>query len=253
MVLQPDFKIKLLTTIEERKQLFKDHGIESLIIKPFTKDFASLSPEEYVKTVLVEELNVKHIIIGYDHRFGRRRSADIKDLKVFAKRYNFSVEEIPAQDIEDITVSSTKIRQALSLGKLETANTYLGYNYFITGKVIKGKGLGRTLEFPTANLEVDKTYKLIPKQGVYVIKSSIGNSDVFGMMNIGNNPTVGGKKESIEVHFFNFDESIYGEILRIELLHRLRNEIKFNSVEDLKMQLLDDQKKALDYLNSNND
>ncbi|WP_353777194.1 bifunctional riboflavin kinase/FAD synthetase [Winogradskyella sp. 3972H.M.0a.05] len=245
MVIQPDFKIELLTTIEEKRDILSDLGINAFVIKPFTKEFANLSAEAYVKTVLVDELNAKHIIIGYDHRFGKNRSADINDLRNFGQQYGFSVDEIPAQDIKDIAVSSTKIRQALSQGELSLANSYLGYHYFINGIIIKGKGLGKTIDFPTANIYVDKTYKLIPKQGVYAVQSIIDSKRVFGMMNIGTNPTVDGSKESIEVHFFNFDQDIYGKTLKVEFLHRLRDEKKFESVEALKEQLGRDKANAL--------
>ena len=244
MVLQKGPEIKLLNTIEEKKALIKSLGINQLVIRPFTKDFANLPAEDYVKTILVEELKAKHIIIGYDHRFGRNRGADINDLKGYGEKYNFTVEEIPAQDIKDIAVSSTKIRHALTDGNLQLANSYLGYPYFITGAIVKGKGLGRTIDFPTANLSIDKTYKLIPKHGAYVVVSTINNKKVYGMMNIGINPTVDGSKESIEVHFFEFNEDLYGDALKIELLSRLRDEQKFESIEALKLQLQKDKENA---------
>lgn len=244
MVLQQGAEIKLLSTIEEKKRLIKTIGIDDLVIKPFTKAFANLSAEDYVKSVLVDELKAKHIIIGYDHRFGKDRGADIKDLKQFGKAFGFVVEEIPAQDIKDIAVSSTKVRRALFDGDLELANSYLGYPYFITGTIIKGRGLGRTINFPTANLSIDKTYKLIPKQGVYAIASIIDGEKVYGMMNIGTNPTVDGSKESIEVHFFEFDSDLYDKTLKVEFLSRLRDEQKFESIDALKAQLNHDKENA---------
>ena len=244
MVLQNNNDIKLLNTIEERETILSDLGLDYLVVKTFTKKFANLSAEEFVKNILVDKLNAKHIIIGYDHRFGKGRSANIDDLKSFGKQYDFEVEEISVQDIEDVSVSSTKIRNALNDGEVITANTYLGYDFYITGKVVKGKGLGRKIGFPTANLEIAEDYKLIPKNGVYVIKTSIENKLVYGMMNIGMNPTVNGTKKTIESHFFNFNNDIYNQTLKIEFVARLRDEQKFESVELLKKQLKLDEKNA---------
>ena len=202
MVLQKDDNIKLLNTINERTQLLKSLGIEEVIVKEFTKEFANLSAKDYVKQILVDELNTKQIVIGYDHHFGKNRSANIDDLKVFAKEFGFKVEEISAQEIKDVTVSSTKIRKALNNGHIEVANAYLGYKYFISGEVIQGKGIGRTLDYPTANIHIEESYKLIPRDGVYVVKSDIKGSTIYGMMNIGTNPTVSGKTRSIESNYF---------------------------------------------------
>lgn len=252
MVLQKDDSIKLLNTIEERIELLKTLGIKEVIVKRFTKEFANLSAKDYVKQILVDELNTKQIVIGYDHHFGKNRSANIKDLKTFAKLYDFKVEEISAQDIEDVTISSTKIRTALNEGEVNLANSYLGYNFFITGTVIKGKGLGRTINFPTANINITAVYKLIPCNGVYVVKSKIENKTIFGMMNIGTNPTVNGKTRSIEVHFFNFNEDIYNSELKIEFLKRLRSEQKFENLEALKIQLKKDMENASSFINTLN-
>ncbi|WP_179337269.1 bifunctional riboflavin kinase/FAD synthetase [Winogradskyella ludwigii] len=253
MVLQKDDSIRLLNTIEERIELLKSHGIKEVIVKKFTKDFANLSAKDYVKQILLDELNTKNIVIGYDHHFGKNRSANINDLKAFADLYNFNVEEISAQDLKDVTVSSTKIRTALNQGEVDLANSYLGYNFFITGTVIKGKGLGRTIDFPTANINVTAAYKLIPSDGVYVVKSKIDNKTVFGMMNIGTNPTVNGKKRSIEVHFFNFNQDIYDSELKIEFLKRLRSEQKFENLEALKAQLKKDMTNAHSYIKTLNE
>lgn len=253
MVLQKDDSIKLLNTIEERIELLKASGIKDVIVKEFTEEFASLSAKDYVKQILVDELNTKQIVIGYDHHFGKNRSANINDLKLFAKRYDFKVEEISAQDIEDVTVSSTKIRKALNEGEVDLANSYLGYNFFITGTVVKGKGLGRTIDFPTANISITASYKLIPGNGVYVVKSTIENKSIFGMMNIGTNPTVDGKTRSIEVHFFNFNKDIYNSELKIEFLKRLRSEQKFKNLDALKIQLKEDMVNASTYINSLNE
>ncbi|MBC2844119.1 bifunctional riboflavin kinase/FAD synthetase [Winogradskyella flava] len=253
MVLQNEHSIKLLNTIDERIELLKSYGIENVIVKEFTKEFADLSAKDYVKHILVDELKTKQIVIGYDHHFGKNREANISDLKQFAKRYDFEVEEISAQDIENVTVSSTKIRKALDNGEVDLANSYLGYNYFITGEVIKGKGLGRTIEFPTANIHIKESYKLIPNDGVYVVKSNIEGSIVYGMMNIGTNPTVDGKERSIEVYFLDFNQNIYNKVLKIEFLKRLRSEQKFMNIAALKAQLKKDRINALAYIESQNE
>lgn len=245
MVLQKDANIKLLNTLDEKKQILNHIGLENLIVKKFTKAFSRLTAKAFVETILVKQLNAKHIIIGYDHHFGRNRKANINDLKAFGLEYNFVVEAISAQDINDVAVSSTKIRTALLEGDIATANSYLGYPFIISGTVVKGKGLGNTIAFPTANLAIKETYKLIPKQGVYVVKSIIDNVSVFGMMNIGTNPTVNGIAQTIEIHFFHFNNNLYDRFLNIELLERLRGEEKFESLLVLKEQLLKDKHNAL--------
>jgi len=209
MVLQKDVDIKLLNTLEEKKQILESLGLDYLIIHPFTKQFSRLSAIDFVRDILVNNIKAKRIIIGYDHRFGRNRNANIKDLISFGNTFDFEVEEIPAQEIEDVSVSSTKIRKALLDGDVETANSYLSYAYMLTGIVKKGRGLGRDFGFPTANLHIPEEYKLIPKNGAYVVKSHLEGKDYFGMMNIGFNPTVDGSKKSIEVNFFEFDGNLY--------------------------------------------
>ncbi len=248
MVLQKDADIKLLNTIDEKSQILKQLGLDYLIIHPFTKDFSRLTATEFVRDNLVNTLKMKKIIIGYDHRFGRNRNANITDLRAFGSTFDFQVEEITAQEVDDVSVSSTKIRKALGEGAIETANKYLGYNYMLTGKVIKGKGLGKQLGFPTANIHIKESYKLIPKNGVYVVKSKIGPSTVHGMMNIGFNPTVEGTEQSIEVHFFDFDQDLYEEEIRVDIMHRLRDEVKFDSIDALKNQLLNDKQTSFDLI-----
>lgn len=248
MVLQKESSIKLINTINERYAILDALGLDYLLIKKFTKEFSRLSAEDFVKQILVDRLNVKKVIIGYDHRFGRNRNANIEDLKRFGNEYNFEVEEISAQDINDVAVSSTKIRNALNEGDITKANMYLGYNFMITGIVTKGKELGRQLSFPTANIKVEEDYKLIPKYGSYVVSSIIDNKKVYGMLNIGVNPTVDGNAESIEVHFFNFNKDIYNKTIQIDLHERIRDEQKFDSVEALKNQLAKDQETAQAYI-----
>lgn len=251
MILQKDSKIKLINTIDEKTTLFENLGLDHLVIKKFTKEFSRLTAFEFVRDILVNKLHVKHIIIGYDHRFGRNRTANINDLREYGETFGFKVTEISAQDINDVTISSTKIRKALKEGEIEIANAFLGYPFMLTGTVISGKGLGKDLEFPTANLCIEEEYKLIPKNGVYVVKSWINNNEVFGMMNIGTNPTVEGKFQSIEIHFFNFDKDIYDQKIKIELLKRLRDEKKFESIDALKTQLLSDKSISLAYIDKN--
>jgi riboflavin kinase/FMN adenylyltransferase len=244
MVLQKDSDLKLLNTIEEKKKILEDLGLDYLIIQPFTKTFSRLSATTFVRDMLVNALHAKKVIIGYDHRFGRNRNANINDLIAFGNALDFEVDEIPAQEIEAVAVSSTKIRNALLEGDVTTANTYLGYSYMLSGEIIRGKGLGKELGFPTANLHIKETYKLIPRNGVYVVQSTIKNKVVSGMMNIGTNPTVDGKHQSIEVHFFDFKEDLYHQRIQVNILHWIREEQKFNSLEELKKQLKKDKKTA---------
>lgn len=248
MVLQKDSKIKLLNTIDERIEILKAIGLDHVVIQEFTKEYSRLTALEFVKDILVNKLKVKKVIVGYDHHFGRNRSANINDLKEFGELYNFEVIEIPAQDIDDVSVSSTKIRKALAEGNIETANKYLGYQFMLSGTVVKGNSLGKTIDFPTANIKIDETYKLIPKKGVYIVNATIDGELVYGMMNIGKKPTVGAKKKTIEVHFFDFDKDLYGKKINIKMLKRIRNEEKFYSLEALKNQLKKDKKIALSYI-----
>lgn len=253
MVLQKDADIKLLNTIEEKVNILEQSGLDYLIVHPFTQKFSRLSATEFVRDLLVNNLCAKKVIIGYDHRFGRNRNANITDLMAFGTTFDFEVEEITAQEIDDVSVSSTKIRKALNEGDIRTANKYLGYHYMLTGTIIKGKGIGRQLNFPTANIHINEPYKLIPKNGSYVVKSHIDDYWVYGMMNIGFNPTVNNKtdkeKERLEVHFFDFEEDLYDRTLQIDIIERLRDERKFESVTELKAQLVRDKEKSLSIIN----
>lgn len=248
MILQERSEIKLLNTIPEKVSLLKQLGIENLVIHPFDENFSRLTAEEFVKSVLVEQFKIQKIIIGYDHRFGRNRTADINSLIEFGKKYNFEVEQISAQEINAISVSSTKIRNAIQEGNISLANKYLGYNYFLTGTIIKGKQLGRTIGFPTANLKIDEDYKLIPLKGVYIVSSIINGEKVYGMMNIGHNPTVGSEHLSVEVHYLNFDSDLYDQKIEVSILQRIRAEEKFDSVTLLKEQIEKDKIHTLSYI-----
>jgi riboflavin kinase/FMN adenylyltransferase len=249
MVLQEVTEMKQLNSVSEKLELFDKFGIDNLVIHPFDKEFSRLTAEEFVKQVLVDVFQVKKIIIGYDHRFGRNRTATIDDLNSFGETYGFEVEQISAEQINEVSISSTKIRNAILEGDVEIAASYLGYNYSITGIVCKGKQLGRTIGFPTANIEIDDENKLIPSNGVYIAKSSINGNPIYGMMNIGTRPTVGGSNQSIEIHFFDFNQDIYSHEITVTFLKRMRDEQKFESLDALKAQLNKDMNTAKNYLN----
>jgi len=248
MVLQHDSSIQLINTIEERTYLLEKTGLDHLIIHPFTKQFSRLTALEYVRDILVDRLKVKKVIIGYDHRFGRNRTANIENLKEFGKTYDFEIEEISAKEIDDVAVSSTKIRRALNAGDVVTANNYLAYNFMISGTVVRGRAIGRTIDYPTANLELNNSYKLIPKNGVYVVKAQLDQKEVFGITSIGTNPTVGGDKKTIETHFLNFNKDLYGKEITIEFLKFIRDEEHFESVEILRQAIVNDEKIANQFI-----
>ena len=246
-IVSNNYDIKLLNTIEEKSVLLEKIGIQNFIIHPFDKTFSELSPREFVTQVLVEKLNIQKIIIGHDHKFGKDRAADFNDLINFGKEFGFEVEEISAQQINEVSVSSTKIRNSLLEGNISLANEYLGYPYVLTGNVVKGNQLGRTIGFPTANIEIPEEYKLIPKNGVYIVTANVLDQNVFGMMNIGVKPTLGENKLSIEVHLLDFDKDIYNQKIQVNLLERLRDEQKFDSFDALKSQLEKDKQNTIQY------
>ncbi len=248
MVLQKDSSLELINTIEERKNLLAKTGLDYLIIHPFSKEFSRLTALAFVRDILVNQFNVSKLCIGYDHHFGKNREGNITQLQEYSKLYDFDIEEIPAQDIDDVSVSSTKIRKALAEGNVKTANTYLGYPFMLNGNVVNGKQLGGKIGFPTANIDVEEAYKLIPKTGVYVVRSTIKDEIIYGMMNIGKRPTVDGKHQTIEVHFFDFNQDLYEQSLTVELLYFLRDEHKFDSVEHLISQLQKDEIQARDFI-----
>ena len=248
MVLQKDNSIQLINTIDERIEILKKTGLDYLIIQPFDKEFSRLSALDFVRDILVNHLRTFQLVIGYDHRFGKNREGDFEQLEEYGEMYDFSVQEIPAQDINAVSVSSTKIRKALDQGEITKVTEYLGYSFSISGIVVKGDRLGNTIGYPTANLEVKENYKLIPKKGAYLVKSNIKGVCVYGMMNIGFRPTVKGICQTIETHFFDLDADLYGEQLEIELIAFLREEQKFASLDALKTQLALDKNKSLDLL-----
>ncbi|RCL65362.1 MAG: bifunctional riboflavin kinase/FAD synthetase [Cryomorphaceae bacterium] len=241
-VLNPKSTLRLINTIKERTELFEKSKIDILITHPFDKNFSELSPEKFVKDILVEKLNIKKILIGYDHRFGKNRTAGIEDLKKFGLKYNFEVIEISVQEQNNVSISSTKIRKSIENGNIKKAKSYLGYDFSIEGEVIKGNAIGRTIGFPTANLNIEEDYKLVPKRGVYLINTFLDNKKVFGMMNIGVKPTLKIDQETIEVNLFNWDQNLYGKVIKVFTLDYIRDERKFDSIMDLEEQIKLDKK-----------
>jgi len=239
MVLFPESNdLKLLNTLEEKIELFEKTGLDHLVLFEFTPAFSRLSALEYVRDILVEKLGVKKLVIGYDHRFGKNREGDFSQLKELSELFDFSLKEISALDIDEVNVSSTKIRRALEAGDVVLANTFLSYPYFLKGEVIHGEALGRKLGFPTANLFIKDTFKLIPAKGVYAVKVTVEGSVFNGMLNIGTKPTFKeGKEVFLEVHIDAFSGDLYGKTLCVEFIERLRDEQKFSDKEALKTQL----------------
>ena len=251
LILQKDHSLKLLNTIDERINLLESCGIDYLVIEPFSKKFSRLTALDFVREILTNNLHTKLLVVGYDHRFGRNREGDFEQLQELSSLYNYQLKKISKQDIDNVAISSTKIRNALANGDMQTANTYLGYSYFLTGKVVKGQGVGKTLNFPTVNLYIKENYKLIPKRGVYIVKTKIKKQVVYGVMNIGYRPTLKGKHQTIETFLLDFDGNLYNEKLKIELIFRLRDEMKFDSIMSLKNQIKKDELNARKYIDSN--
>ncbi|MBL3658485.1 bifunctional riboflavin kinase/FAD synthetase [Fulvivirga sediminis] len=242
LVLYPDdSNLKLLNTFEEKAELLKNQGIDHLIRIPFTKEFSNLTSEEFIRQILVDTIGTKKLVIGYDHRFGKNREGGFEYLKAHSAEYGFEVEEISRQDIDNVGVSSTKIRKALLEGDATTATELLGRPYSINGRVVKGEKLGRIIGFPTANIELDFRHKLIPADGSYAVKVMCNHNFYNGMLNIGYRPTVSGTRRTIEVNIFDFNQDIYGENVLINFIGRIRDEIKFEDIEALKAQLKEDK------------
>jgi len=249
MVLQPDHDLKLINTIDERVDLVAASGVEHMVIHPFSMEFSRTSAHAYVKDILVDKLNAGVVVIGYDHHYGRNRSANIVDLRKDAEEYGFELIEISKEEIDEVAVSSTKVRNAITDGKMLTANQYLNRPFSINGMVIKGKQIGRTIGYPTANLKVSEKYKLIPKTGVYITSSLIDGKTVFGMTNIGTNPTVDSSNRSlsIETYYLDFDQNLYDQKMELFFHNRLRDEAKFDSLEELKKNMATDEQKTRAY------
>ena len=248
LVLYPDQELYLLSSIEEKSELLSQHKVDHLIIIPFTEEFSNLSSEEFIIDILVNKIGTKKLVIGYDHRFGKNRSGSFEELKKDGPVYGFEVEEIPKQMIENNAVSSTKIRRALSEGRIEIADEYLGRPYTIHGKVIEGDKIGRTIDFPTANIDVIFKHKLIPAEGIFAVKVIIDGIYHKGMLNIGFRPTFGGTQKRMEVHIFDFNKDIYNKEIVIEFYSKIRSEVKFQNVGALKSQLMQDKEDAMKIL-----
>jgi riboflavin kinase/FMN adenylyltransferase len=251
LVLFPeDNDLKLLSDLQEKITLFQKSGIQHLIIHPFTLAFSRLTTTEFVRDLLISKINTHYLVIGYDHRLGRNREGSLEQLRELESVFDFKVIEIPKQEVDHVAVSSTKIRHALLNGDIQNANRYLGYNYSITGKVVSGNKIGKKLDFPTANIQVNEPLKLIPGVGVYAVYINYNNNRYGGMLNIGYRPTFYGRNLTIEVHIFNFNKEIYNETLTVELVARIRDEKKFDSADQLKKQLFEDREYAIELLNA---
>ena len=241
-VISPDNKtINLLSTLDEKIELLEKSGVNHLVIIPFTREFSELTSEEFIQKILIDTIGTKTLVIGFDHRFGKNREGGFDYLKENKARYGFEIEEIPRHDLENVGISSSKIRKALLEGEVPTAHHFLGRNYSVSGVIVKGKQLGRTIGFPTANIQVREIAKLIPADGVYAVKVYYLEEEFGGMLNIGNRPTVDGTYKTIEVNIFDFDREIYGENLKVEFIKKIRNEQKFNGLEELKAQIAKDK------------
>lgn len=244
MVLNPERKQLLLSTLDEKIDLLRQQGIDHLLIQPFTREFSMMTYEEFVREILVSQLAVKKLVIGYDHQFGRNREGSFENLRKMAPELGFEVDEISAKLIDDNVISSTKVREALEVGRVEEANALLGYQYAISGTVVKGRQLGRTIGFPTANVVVSDTFKLIPSNGVYAVQVLHNDKVYQGVMNIGVRPTVDGVSRTNEVHIMDFNSDIYGESLKVNFVQRIRDEVKFDSLHALKSQIKKDEQMA---------
>ncbi|WP_442795494.1 bifunctional riboflavin kinase/FAD synthetase [Pelobium manganitolerans] len=271
MILNPEnHALKMINTMAEKAEILDHLGVDHLIITPFTRDFSNQTPEAYIKNVLVEQIGLKTMVIGYDHRFGKDRAGGLNELKQFSATYNYTVKEIAEEDVKDAAVSSTRIRNALNLGDVGTALELMGHPFTLSGKVVRGDQIGRTLGYPTANLFIEENYKLIPADGIYAVTVELlGNrnknqqvNDPYhpanakkagsrphyqGMAYIGHRPTINGMSRNIEVNIFDFNEDIYHQNIQLNFLHFIRHDIRFDSLEQLKTQLAEDKKDTIRY------
>lgn len=251
LIIDPENQdLKMINTINEKAKILASLGVDHLIITPFTRDFSNMSPQEYIKNILVDTIGVKQLIVGYDHRFGKDRAGGMPELEAEANTYDYKIEVIPEQDINDVAVSSTKIRLAVLSGKVALAAKYLGYNFSLYGRVIKGDKIGRTIGFPTANLFIEETYKLIPADGIYAVTVDMDGQPFKGMAYIGQRPTINGMTRNIEVNIFDFNQEIYGQDITMTFLQFLRDDVKFTGLEALKVQLQKDKEDTLAYFSS---
>lgn len=245
-VLQPDLELKLINSQNEKIELLKETGLDHLIIHPFNLEFSRTTSVDFVRNILVNTIGAKKLVIGYDHHFGRNREGSFEHLKEYGPVYGFEVEEISAEDINDTTVSSTKIREAIEAGSVQKAAQYLGYHFPLTGRVTEGEKIGQTLGFPTANLVIEDPYKIVPANGVYAVRATLPATEEehSGMCNIGIRPTFNGKFQTIEVHLFDFDQDLYGSQINLSFIARLRSETKFEGQKALIEQLKKDEADA---------
>ena len=246
----PD-EVRLLNSLNEKIELFEQSGLDNLLIIPFTRELSMMNPDDFIKDILIDRIKAKEIIFGYDHRFGHNRSGNFDFLKQFSDKLNFNVTQVPAVEIEGVSVSSTKIRKALETGNVVLANNYLGYEYAVAGIVLQGIGLGKKIGYPTANIQITDNQKLVPADGVYVVKVKTAEALFYGMLNIGINPTIEGKGRSIEVNIFDFSKDIYHQNITVNFLARLRDEQKFAGLEQLKAQLAEDERISRSYIKQN--
>ena len=249
LVLYPDDRdLRLLNTFEEKADLLRKHGVQHLLRLPFTKEFASISSLDFIRNILVNGIGTRKLVIGYDHRFGKNREGSFEELSLNGPQFGFEVEEIPRQDIDQLAISSTAIRQNLYEGEVERAAELLGRPYSITGQVVQGEKLGRVLGFPTANIDPDSRNKLIPAEGIYAVTVEHLSSVYTGMLYIGKRPTLGGTVQSIEVNIFDFNQMIYGETLTVHFIRQIRKDMQFSDLEALKKQMDLDRQAALQIL-----
>ena len=251
MVLEPQHPIQLLNTIDERIDILRQCQVDHVIVHPFTQEFSQLTPSQYIEDILIQKIQAQKIIIGYDHRFGKNREADIRTLLSYQEKYPLDIVEIPAQLLNSVAVSSTKARQALLQGEVARAHHFLGYPYMLSGQVVSGKGLGKTIGYPTANLQISESYKLIPARGIYIVESTIFGKKTYGITSIGTNPTVGGNTQTIETYLLDFSENLYGQSIQISFLEKIRDEKKFDSLEQLYQAIHQDEQIARNYISKN--
>jgi riboflavin kinase/FMN adenylyltransferase len=246
LILQPEDKsLRLLTTLSEKVKLLEEMGVDHLIILPFTKELSQMSSEEFIRDILVDKIQTKTLVIGYDHKFGKNREGSFEYLQSHSHLFGFAIEEISRQDVDDLGVSSTKIRTALAQGDISTANKYLGRPYDLSGQVVKGQQIGRSLGFPTANIQIAEDYKLLPRDGAYAVHAEVNSIRYKAILNIGDRPTVDGQKKTIEAHLIDFEGDLYGQELRVYFQEFLREEKKFESLDALKNQLVVDRERAI--------
>lgn len=248
-VINPEEKgLKLLSTFEEKATLIREAKIDYLVKLRFTTEFSKLTSEQFIRKILIDKLGTQKLVIGYDHHFGKNREGSFDYLKANTDKFGFEVQEIPRQDIDHIGVSSTKIRNALFYGKVDVASEFLGRPYELTGKVVSGNKLGTQIGFPTANIELEEEYKLIPGNAVYAVRVKTGDQLYSGMMNIGTRPTVDGTAQKLEVNIFDFSQDLYGKQITIFFIRRIRDEKKFANVSELSAQLSLDKEQAKNFL-----